>query len=75
MNCHGFPYQQPSSRPFAPSTAPDWTASPLLISKKPELIVGWALKVDALHHYNQALVDAHVEQNSRSHAPTIMTNN
>ncbi len=30
---------------------------------KPEIIVGWAFKVEALHHYNQALIDAHVEHN------------
>ena len=30
---------------------------------QPTKIVGWALKVEALHHYNQALVDAHVERN------------
>jgi len=27
----------------------------------PQKIVGWAYKIDALHEYNQALVDAHVE--------------
>ncbi|MCF6198868.1 MAG: chloride channel protein [Hyphomicrobiaceae bacterium] len=27
----------------------------------PEKIVGWAYKIDALHEYNQALIDAHVE--------------
>jgi len=31
--------------------------------QNPDKIVGYALKVDALHHYNKALVDAHVEQN------------
>ncbi len=31
--------------------------------QEPEKIVGWALKVEALHHYNQALVEAHVEHN------------
>lgn len=29
----------------------------------PDKIAGWALKVDALHHYNQALIEAHVEHN------------
>jgi chloride channel protein, CIC family len=31
--------------------------------QNPDKIIGWALKVDALHLYNQALVDAHVEHN------------
>jgi CIC family chloride channel protein len=30
---------------------------------QPDKIAGWALKIDALHHYNQALIDAHVEHN------------
>ncbi|MCP4936230.1 MAG: chloride channel protein [bacterium] len=37
---------------------------PVIDQQEPDLIVGWAFKVDALHHYNQALIDAHVEQNS-----------
>ncbi len=37
---------------------------PVIDHREPDLIVGWAFKVDALHHYNQALIDAHVEQNS-----------
>ena len=34
---------------------------PVIDLHQPDLIVGWALKVDALHHYNQALIEAHVE--------------
>ena len=34
---------------------------PVIDHHQPELIAGWALKIDALHHYNQALIDAHVE--------------
>ena len=29
----------------------------------PKIIVGWARKEQALHHYNQALIDIHIEQN------------
>jgi CIC family chloride channel protein len=35
---------------------------PVIDAHDPERISGWASKDDALHYFNQALIDAHVEQ-------------